>query len=282
MNTTPVAGSQAHGGTPQDGLAAGPGVAPHGTGEPSAGGPLPLSKAEIERADRKPLVPRVRVEAIPAELHRYGQWVAWDYERRPDKKGGHKWTKVPVNARDWHLPQRGRNASSRLPFTWTVLTLAWLYYEDPAHEAAGIGFMFSLDDPFTGVDLDDSIDPATGTLRDWARPMVEDLASYTEVSPSGTGVKIIVRGKVPGLRRRSGKVEMYDSFRFFTLTGDRLPGTPPGIAPRQEALGRLYAGVFGEDAAKEKAAAPPAPPRPLSTTRVDGTSLSDAEVAGRA
>jgi primase-polymerase (primpol)-like protein len=100
-------------------------------------------------------------------------------------------------------------------------------------------------DPYAGVDFDGALDPATGNLRDWAAPVVAALDSYTEVSPSGAGVKVIVRGHVPGERRRGGQVVMYDRARFFAVTGLRLSGTPVAIRPSQPALDRLYRQAFG-------------------------------------
>ena len=63
--------------------------------------------------------------------------------------------------------------------------------------ADGIGFVFTEDDPYVGIDLDDCRDPDTGELTDLANSIVEQLDSYTEISPSGTGIHIIVRGVLP-------------------------------------------------------------------------------------
>ncbi|HSP96544.1 MAG TPA: hypothetical protein VL049_04785, partial [Candidatus Dormibacteraeota bacterium] len=62
-------------------------------------------------------------------------------------------------------------------------------------EGWGVGFVFhAMLNPFAGIDLDGARDPATGVLAPWAQSIVAACDSYTEVSPSGTGVKIIVRG----------------------------------------------------------------------------------------
>ena len=61
----------------------------------------------------------------------------------------------------------------------------------------GVGFVFSDDDPYSGVDLDNCRNPETGSIEPWAAEIVRHLNSYTEVSPSGKGVKIFVQAKLP-------------------------------------------------------------------------------------
>jgi primase-polymerase (primpol)-like protein len=77
-----------------------------------------------------------------------------------------------------------------------------------------------------------------------------ELGSYAEVSPSGTGVKVFVRGKLPPGRRRKGQIEMYDRGRFFTTTGHRLADSPAIVNERGEELRLLHSRVFGDPARK--------------------------------
>ena len=83
-----------------------------------------------------------------------------------------------------------------------------------------MGFVFSSADPFTGIDLDGCVDPATGEVAVWAMEIVRYFDSYTELSASGTGIHIIVKGEMPN--RRKDEVEVYSSKRFFTVTGHVL------------------------------------------------------------
>ena len=83
-------------------------------------------------------------------------------------------------------------------------------------EYAGIGFVFSSADPYTGIDLDNCVD-GDGEIALWALEIVRYFDSYTELSATGTGLHVIVRGEVPN--RRNGDVEVYSSKRFFTVTG---------------------------------------------------------------
>src|SRR5918997_852027 len=124
----------------------------------------------------------VRVENIPKELKVRPQWVVW-------KAVGEKPDKVPYSART------GRKASSTDLMTWSTFEEALEAYEKG--KCAGLGFVFSSGDPYAGVDLDGCRDSRTGEIELWAAEIIDGLDSYTELSPSGEGVHIIVKGKVP-------------------------------------------------------------------------------------
>jgi putative DNA primase/helicase len=143
----------------------------------------------------------VKVESIPEELRARPQWVVW-------KAVGDKPDKVPYSART------GRRASSTDLLTWATFQEALEAYENGDY--AGLGFMFSSADPYTGIDLDDCVDE-NGEIAGWALEIVRYFDSYTELSSTGTGLHVIVRGNVPN--RRKGEVEVYSSKRFFTVTG---------------------------------------------------------------
>jgi primase-polymerase (primpol)-like protein len=199
--------------------------------------------------------------AIPAALRDLPQWVAWRPELRPGKS---KPAKVPIN------PHTGRTAKVTDSRTWgTFDRAAALAHEQ---QLAGIGYVFAAEDPYCGIDLDRCIDPASGRLDPWAEEIVADLMTYTEVSPSGSGVKLVLRGRLPEGRRRRGKVELYDRGRYFALTGVRLPGTPADVLSRQPALDALHRELFGDG----RQPAPPAV-RPAAAL-----SVADAELVRRA
>jgi putative DNA primase/helicase len=155
----------------------------------------------------RPKVSPVRRGDIPKELMARPQWVNWRFEERGDG-----FTKVP------YTPGTDRRASSTDLLTWGTLDEALASMHEGHHD--GIGFMFSSADPYCGVDLDGCRNPETGELEARAKEIVDDLNGYAEVSPSGRGVHVIVRGKVPNRRRR--EIEVYASDRFFTMTGQRL------------------------------------------------------------
>ncbi|MUV59376.1 hypothetical protein [Halobacterium sp. CBA1126] len=163
----------------------------------------------------------------PEGVREREQWVCWREEERDGKP-----TKIPVT------PGAGGFASSTESDTWSDFETA-LEYTGTEH-ADGIGFVFTDDDPVVGVDLDDCRDPETGDVDDAARDIIERFDSYTEVSPSGTGYHVLLRGELPEGRNRRGSVELYDTARFFTVTGDHVDETPTHVARRQDALAAIH------------------------------------------
>ncbi len=173
-----------------------------------------------------------RLGRISEELKACPQWVCWCVEERDGKP-----TKVPYSPK----PHGGR-ASASDPGTWGTFEEAREHAY--RHNMSGVGFVFSEDDPYCGVDLDKCRDPETGELSEGAAEIVAALGSYSEASPSGTGVHVIVRGRVPAGGNRKGAVEMYDRGRFFTVTGEALDGTPAEIGDRQGELEALHGLLF--------------------------------------
>jgi DNA-binding transcriptional ArsR family regulator len=89
-----------------------------------------------------------------------------------------------------------------------------------AGRASGVGYVFTAYDNYFGIDLDGCRNPITGALEPWAQAIVDRFATYTEPSPSGTGVHLIGEGTKPGDACRSGgQIECYDDRRYFTMTG---------------------------------------------------------------
>ena len=173
---------------------------------------------------------------IPAALVDCPQWVCWKLVRR---KEGEKPTKVPFDAKT------GFPASTRKPATWCTYEQALAAYADGGYD--GIGFVFTRDDPFVGLDLDDCID-ADGAVQPWARELLATMRTYAEISPSGSGIKVFARGALPEEGRRKngfgpdgkGKVELYGSGRFFTVTGRLLDGSPATVEDCLEPLRDVY------------------------------------------
>lgn len=182
---------------------------------------------------------RVMVDQIPESLRSMPRWVCWKY--MPNPKGG-KDKKLPIH------PISGEAADSTDPKTWTT-------FEDAASALEGrqdlAGLMFALgpDVGVMGIDLDQCID-AAGTFTPEAKTLIETFDTYTEVSPSGTGVKIFLLGKKPGKDCRKKNVhgcheiEIYEGKRFFTVTGRRLHEVSPEVEDRQVELDDLHAELF--------------------------------------
>jgi len=223
----------------------------------------PIDLVRLNEATKSTVAPdrllaHGRFEALPEILRERPQWIVWRVEMRPNGRGNLKATKVPYD------PNSRRHASSTDPTTWAPFDVAVQAFDDGGF--SGIGFVFTADDPYTGIDLDNCRDPETGNVEQWAWDIIMRLGSYTEVSPSGTGLHMIGKATLPIGGRRKGNIEMYDEGRFFCMTGEHAKGTPETIEIRQAEVEALHAKTFGT---RRKETTPPAPTAPFECGGVD-------------
>jgi hypothetical protein len=195
--------------------------------------------------------PSDRWDRTPAELKALDQWVAW----RRVVRGGNP-TKLPYQPRPPYSL-----AKTDTPETWGTFAEAVAAASDPANGFDGIGFVFGESDPYCGIDFDNCI--VGDGMEAFADGYIRSLGGYQEVSPSGVGIKVIVRADLhtslvddgfihpdKSGRRRGGKgrdkkgaIEVYDAVRFFTITGDT--DTPHVVIPdRQEQVEALVRDCF--------------------------------------
>lgn len=171
-----------------------------------------------------------QISNIPSVLKETDRWVCWEEQMRDGKAT--KVPKSPVDGVDF--------ASTNDSDTWGSFSDAIGALRGDGYD--GIGFVFTEDGKFVGVDLDDCRDPETEEFEEWAIDVMETLDSFGEISPSGTGAHVIVEGEMPDGRNRRGDLEMYDDARFFTVTGDVVSkrgepiNDPRPITERTEAL----------------------------------------------
>jgi putative DNA primase/helicase len=147
---------------------------------------------------------------IPERLKERPQWICWRYEVRSGEP-----TKMP------YTPSGGgRRANSADLMTWRPFEVALAAYEHERSPYHGIGYVFCDADPFTGIDLDKCRDPETGVMEGWAMEIVEIFndVGHVELSPSGTGIHIIVEGDVPQAEKGE-RIEVYARRRYFATTG---------------------------------------------------------------
>jgi hypothetical protein len=178
---------------------------------------------------------RVQPETIPAEL-RALPCVLWRAEPRGDDKPA----KVP-----YRIAEPSRRAASTEPATWGTFDDAVEAYAslvdlpaDPQRgPVAGIGVVLTPDAGHVFIDLDRVID-ADGHLDSRAETIVDRCDSWTEISPSGTGVHVAVRGQIPHAIK-GNQIEVYARDRYICITGHRWPGTPAGVRPQQAYLDHL-------------------------------------------
>ena len=202
----------------------------------------------------------ISAESIPQALRDTPHWLVWRLETVHGRN-----TKRP------YIPRMGSGfASTSDSSTWGTFEQAYAVYQRGNY--SGVGYVLTDKDPFAGVDLDHCVDPVSGDVADWAAEIAFDLNSYTEVTPSGEGLRVFVLGALPNgvVGRKKGNVELYCAKRFLTVTGQHVPKTPVTIEPRSSSIAMLYARYFDE----------PDERRPVVAdyTRKDAKPLTDDEV----
>ena len=162
-------------------------------------------------------------------MKRYSNWVC------------HK-NKIPID------PKTGNTAKSNDSGTWGTYQQAKSFMEKDK-SISGLGFMFS-NSPYVGIDIDHCVD-AQGMMSNLALDVVSKFQSYTEISPSGTGIHIICKGKLPGAGRKNSDLglEMYDNGRYFTVTENILKGYTI-IGERQQEIDTIYQKYFSAEKSK--------------------------------
>lgn len=153
---------------------------------------------------------------IPAELRALPQWVV----------AGRN--KVPLNARTLHA------ASTTDPRTFATYDEALAVARQ---HSLYIGFVFTAEDPYCGVDLDAPDDDAQVARH---QLIFENVVTYTELSVSGKGLHLIARATIPHAMKRD-KVEVYDRERYFIFTGNVMQGRPTEILDCNDILNQMVA-----------------------------------------
>ncbi|QLP97481.1 MAG: AAA family ATPase [Rhodoblastus sp.] len=194
--------------------------------------------------------------AALAELRTHTQWVAWRHKEIVKADGTKKLTKPPVS------PIHGGGASHSKPADWGTFDQARVFAM--SRKMAGVGFVLAEGDGYTGIDLDKCRDPATGEIEPWARAILDLAETYAEISPSGTGIRLIARGKVEHATKSDpAHVEIYGKQRYLTITGDHVAGAPDDIREAPQTIAALKARAAEHQSAAEaraRAAQPEAKP----------------------
>jgi hypothetical protein len=162
---------------------------------------------------------------LPPELQARPQWVLW---KNVKKRG--KDVKVPFQP-------NGQEAETNNPSTWSSFETVLSAYQTEQYN--GIGYVFSQSDPYIGIDFDDCF-PLSEKLQTW----IQSFSSYTEISQSGKGLHVIIKGKKAFSRCQftlyGHKIEVYEKLRYFALTGDLLDPSLKTIIEGKDALDDLY------------------------------------------
>ena len=170
-------------------------------------------------------------DQIPPELKAEDQWVCWEYKR--DSKESHKkdWTKVPIDV-------NGGFASSTNSDTWVPFEEAKDYDAHSTDRTDGVGFVVQKSDDLIGIDIDNCRDADTGKVDSAIKDLFAKIGSYTEVSPSGTGLRCFVmaedgwplsKNQTDMIAGGDTELEVYEWGRYLTVTGYHVTDTPQHV-----------------------------------------------------
>lgn len=185
---------------------------------------------------------------LPNELTSKPQFVLWNYEEVNGKQ-----TKIPYQVNGEKARTGDRNTFASFP-------TALKFYRTGQFD--GMGFVFTAQDNFVGIDIDhcityseDDINKENPIYSELATEIIDSLDSFTEISPSLTGVHIIVKGSLPpsviGSGRKNSELglELYSRNRFFTLSNIRENDNE--IEEREEELHEIFEKYFSHIEEKE-------------------------------
>lgn len=170
-------------------------------------------------------------DVFPEELKEDKRYVCWKYEENPSDPDHPK--KPPID------PSTGHKASPTDSATWGSFEDAVKCYGEGGVD--GIGIVLTEDMGITVIDIDDCRSAKSGKLNQYAREIMKMFPSYTEVSPSGTGIHIYLYGTLPGKGINTGQVEVYDRKHYMTITGSNVVGSPSSVKKWNKKLQKWYA-----------------------------------------
>ena len=158
-------------------------------------------------------------------IEKYGndpRWVVWKLETVNSRE-----TKVPYSV-------SGSKASSNNPETWNT-------YEKIVAVSNKVGIVFKEDKLLLGIDIDHCIE--NGLIVHEQKEIIENFIrktnTYVEISPSGTGLHIflILTESFSLLLNKKAPYEIYNSGRYFTVTGNSYKeDRPVRVVTPEEAL----------------------------------------------
>ena len=187
---------------------------------------------------------------FPGELLTRQQWLIWKFVQKPGQK---KPSKMPYYANGAvRTGQQGSEDDRRQLVDYEAAVAA-----SKAHRADGLGFAFLPGDGLIGIDIDGALGEDSEQVRkDRALRIIQACDSYTEFSPSGQGVHIIVKGQTETFKSNELGIEVFCGRQFFTMSGNPYPGSKDSVEPiSQDTLSKLRNTV--------KQTADQAPSRPI-------------------
>ena len=188
------------------------------------------------------------------ELSRFNHWVVYKKEKNREKI-----TKIPYQP-------NGYKAKPTDPQTWTTYNNAKSAVETGKFD--GIGYVLTAEQGYICIDLDHCRNPETGDIDQWAKDIIgiveEAGGAYYEVSPSGTGIHLWGRGKLPDNKgihspmKNRHDIEMYTNAHYMTVTDKPLNDT--ALNDIQPAIDKILTTMLQKSPAErvgKKAVTPP-------------------------
>lgn len=208
---------------------------------------------------------------IPRDLAERQQWLLWKFE---PKEGQAKPGKIPYYVMGGR--RTGGQGDDRDRQRLATLAVVRRAYERGGW--SGIGFAFLPDDGLIGIDIDGAIDLETGVMSERCSAIIKACNTFTEYSPSGKGVHLILQGVTDTNKSNDIGLEVFCGRQFFTFTANRVPETPADVMPADEGvLRRLHATINeAKEAARNKGRAQTkSPPASSPAAQPDALAADD-------
>lgn len=203
------------------------------------------------------------VSELIKELSPHRHWLVYKKETVTKGKNKGKITKVPYKT-------NGYKGSPTSPKSWTTYDKARAAVE--AGRFDGIGYALTADEGYICIDLDHCVNPETGEIDQWAMDIIDIVekagGTYSETSPSGTGIHLWGRGKLPDNKsgihqtmKNGHDVEMYTNAHYMTVTGEPLDDAT--LNDIQPAIDKILTMLKKPPAASEEGKAGTSTPAPV-------------------
>ena len=201
---------------------------------------------------------------VPEALTQRPQWVLWrGVETLNEQTGELTLTKVPYD------PQTLHKASTTEPSTWGMFAYCvaalpvalegWEQERPAAYRGGGLGYVFTDEDPYTGIDFDHCVDPVTGASRRVGTGACRYPGQLYRSDPQRYRTPhSLWRGRCRRTAAKKARWKCIPGGDFSPSLAGTSPSTPPTIEARQDALSALHLTIFGPPPTPGAAAAPAA------------------------
>lgn len=194
----------------------------------------------------------IKPKNIPEFLKNINSWVVWKFGA--PKRPGAKPPKIPyyTNGSKRFGRLGGSEDLKKLDSFENALSYA------RKNDFDGIGLAVLRQHDLTIIDLDDCIDDG-GAYSEFAQELV-DTGSYAELSPSGSGLRVVYRGATldgkENFHLSNGeRVEVYCSNAYTTFTGNEVEGSQGRVKKMPSSLRRKLVDGIKADKGRVRLAA---------------------------